>query len=290
MDAVTLKQSIESPAICSETRSEAIYNRTGHPVTVQEAMRHISSADYVLAGEIHTNPAHHDIQAHLVEELARRNRFRAVLFEMLEPRHDVVVASFTDGVTSIQQLESALQWGERGWRLWESYAPIFLSAKRGRLEVAHAGMDAELMRHVNQFGTLALPRRLREALGMAKDGEFVVNFEHLKAEVERSHSSTEAPAARLAVSQYVKDAYMAYRLASLGGPAILIAGNTHVRSDIGVPPHLRKYKPGARIVSVGMIDGAGRGGSVQQLIKQDGKPPYDFVWSTSSPCGASLAK
>ena len=69
---------------------------------------------------------------------------------------------------------------------------------------------------------------------------------------------------------------MADRLAVASGRAggILIAGNAHVRKDRGVPWYLARREPGARVVTIGLLE------------VEDAMPwpppdlPYDYVWFT----------
>ena len=67
------------------------------------------------------------------------------------------------------------------------------------------------------------------------------------------------------------------RLAAASGKAggILIAGNDQVRNDRGVPWYLARLKPGARTLSIALVE------------VQDGQSrapadlPYDYVWFTT---------
>ncbi|WP_197026472.1 ChaN family lipoprotein [Agrobacterium sp. UNC420CL41Cvi] len=260
---------------CRSSYVEAIYDASGRRVSVVEVIKRATLADYVLIGEVHNNIRHHNIQSHLISNLGNSGRFNSVLFEMLEPRHEDNAFAFKKGTISGKDLEKALQWTERGWPVWEAYMPIFEAGRKWGLAIAHAGMDSELMRHVNNFGFLALPRRMRTELDIQPDQELVVDFNSVKSEVAKSHAGDAKKVTRLAISQYIKDAYMAKQMVSSGSGAILIAGNGHVRKDIGVLQHLRKYSPFAKVVVIGLIENVGNDSS--EGI--DGRE-YDFLWST----------
>ena len=68
-------------------------------------------------------------------------------------------------------------------------------------------------------------------------------------------------------------------------PAVLVAGNGHVRKDYGVPQVLASLDPALKMASVGFYeDGANRKELVQSLAGR-----YDYVWLTdraerSDPC------
>jgi uncharacterized iron-regulated protein len=84
---------------------------------------------------------------------------------------------------------------------------------------------------------------------------------------------------------------MADRLAATAGMGggVLVAGNGHVRKDRGVPWYLARLRPGARSVSVGLLE-------VQDDIVEPALGlPYDYVWYTAraadrgEPCAKDIA-
>jgi uncharacterized iron-regulated protein len=71
---------------------------------------------------------------------------------------------------------------------------------------------------------------------------------------------------------------------------VLIAGNGHVRKDRGVPWYLARLRPGARSVSIGLLE------VTDDMLEPAKSPlPYDYVWFTprvddSEPCEAHDAE
>jgi uncharacterized iron-regulated protein len=80
----------------------------------------------------------------------------------------------------------------------------------------------------------------------------------------------------MADAQRVRDAAMADRLLSAPGPAVLIAGAGHTRTDRGVPWYLRARRPGVRVVSVAFRE--------VQASQQEPPPSeeanHDLLWFT----------
>jgi uncharacterized iron-regulated protein len=76
--------------------------------------------------------------------------------------------------------------------------------------------------------------------------------------------------------QRARDAMMADRLAAAAGKGggILIAGNGHIRSDRGVPWYLARLRPGARSVSIGLLEVS------DDMREPAADLPYDYVWFT----------
>jgi len=67
-------------------------------------------------------------------------------------------------------------------------------------------------------------------------------------------------------------------------PAVLVAGNGHVRTDFGVPQLASAQQPQARIVSVGFLETGARTAGM----------PYTYVWITAraergDPCAGMSA-
>jgi uncharacterized iron-regulated protein len=76
--------------------------------------------------------------------------------------------------------------------------------------------------------------------------------------------------------QRARDAMMADRLAAAAGKGggVLIAGNDHIRNDRGVPWYLARLRPGARSVSIGLLE------VEDDVLQPIADLPYDYVWFT----------
>ncbi|MFD1199987.1 ChaN family lipoprotein [Brucella gallinifaecis] len=268
--------SVSQKTICTKVINEEIFDRNGHKVDYQTVLRTSAQSDYILVGETHTDPRHHQIQTNILKHTGANT----VLFEMLEPVHEQITAQYAKGRISSGQFHTDLQWQQRGWPIWDAYYPIFEVATGQKAMIGHASLDSELINNVNKFGVLALPRQLRQELKLKAGEKSVVDFNEVITEIKRSHSIDDNTAQRLAISQYVKDAYMAYRLAKSQPKAVLIAGSGHVRTDIGVPVHLKQYQKDAKVVSIGLLERSdGNDADLKAQLKR-----YDFIWITSPQC------
>ncbi|WP_273794874.1 ChaN family lipoprotein [Brucella intermedia] len=267
--------SAAQPAFCTNLLDEEIFDRNGSKTDYKALLRVSAQADYILLGETHTDPRHHQIQM----DILKRTGANTVLFEMLEPMHEQIAAQYAQGQISSVQLHTGLQWQQRGWPIWNAYYPIFEVASGQKALIGHASLDSELIHNVNKFGVLALPRRLRQELKLKPGEKSVVDFNEVRNEIKRSHSIDDTTAQRLAISQYVKDAYMAYRLSESKPKAVLIAGRGHVRTDIGVPVHLKQYRDDAKIVSIGLLERSNGNADLKAQLKQ-----YDYIWITAPQC------
>jgi uncharacterized iron-regulated protein len=62
---------------------------------------------------------------------------------------------------------------------------------------------------------------------------------------------------------------------------VLIAGNGHVRRDLGVPLYLRPASPDARIVSLGLLEIETGKDRAADYFARGAERAYDFAWFTA---------
>ena len=254
----------------------------------------LDKARYVVAGEIHTNPDHHAVQARIIEAMAADDERPAVVFEMISadeiPALDAYLAqpdATADG------LGAAVRWTERGWPDFAIYRPVVAAALANRLAVHAGDLGRETIRRIGREGVSALPKGATERFGL--DQKMPAGAEaELTAELKQSHCGLlpDKAIAPMLTVQRARDGALADALieATGLGHGILIAGAGHARTDFAVPAIIHARKPGARIVSIGMMEVSdGETALADYGISADAPAPYDFVLFTpradiSDPC------
>lgn len=238
---------------------------SGRELSTAELLAAIRASDYALLGEQHDNELHH--------------RRRATLLMLLPPGAAVVAEQLPRGSGRIpfeRDVETSLVgagFDAKGWR-WPLHEGLFTAIARSEMPLYGGNLGREQMRRIVLEGDAAVPEDLRAWLAEAPLQ--APSQAALDGDLAEGHCG-QLPAAMLPGmrrAQRVRDAAMAAALRASGGrPALLIAGNGHVRLDYGVPTLLRARQPGARIVSVGFID--------------DGRLPaaalYTHAWITAAP-------
>ena len=106
-----------------------------------------TAQDIFLLGEIHDNPAHHDIQAQWIGRIAPS----AVVFEMLTPQQAQAVMDLPD--RGADDIRDVTQWDQSGWPSFEIYAPVFDAV--GNRPIIGAGVPRDDMRAVMAQGVVA---------------------------------------------------------------------------------------------------------------------------------------
>jgi uncharacterized iron-regulated protein len=258
----------------------------------------LADHEFVLLGEKHDNADHHRMQARVVGELAGAGRRPAVAFEMFTADDAPALAELlADGSATPEELREAVRWEEKGWPEWRFYAPIVEVALRERLGIVAANPPADWTHAIRREGLAGLEPQV--VADLALDRPFPPEHRRALAEQIRLAHCGYAPEKgipRQVDLQLARDAQMARSLLEAsrdagGAGAILIAGLAHARRDRGVPAHLARQTPEARVASLGFLEVIrDHTDPAPDLAERYGKsPPFDFVWFTprvddSDPC------
>ena len=235
----------------------------------------LAAARYVLLGEKHDNPRHHQIQALLLRALVDAGRRPAVVWEMITDEEASALARFVrSGARDPDRFGGALRWEERGWPPWRIYRPIAVVALEADLPLVAAGIGRrQLMAQAHGPASQPAGARLPEAAEA-----------DLAHEVREAHCGHSTPGMeRMMVrAQQLRDARMAGRMLGHPDGAVLIAGNGHVRRDRGVPFQLRALDPREHTASLGIVEV--RRGETRPEAYVEGAPglgpAFDYLWLT----------
>ncbi|GGD44922.1 ChaN family lipoprotein [Sinisalibacter lacisalsi] len=221
------------------------------------------SADIVVLGEVHDNPAHHAVQAEAVAALAPR----AIVFEMLTEAQAARVRD--DMLDDPAGLAEALEWSASGWPDFEMYYPIFAAARGAA--VRGAAVPRDETRNAMRIG---IPRAFgaeAEAYGLTGDLQAEELADRLNLQMAAHCDALPLELLPGMVDlQRLRDAVLARAaldaLAETGGPVVVITGNGHARKDWGVPAYIARTAPEVSLFSLGQ--------------SEDGAPPqggFDLV-------------
>jgi len=261
----------------------------------------LAAVRYRLLGEVHDNSEHPTIRARLIAAVAATGVRPAVVFEQLDLERDAAVVAAQAAGADAERLADAGRLDRKGW-LWPMHKPLFELALRLGLPVRAGNVSREMLRGDLQ----AAVDRETGAIWYARLHGARWTDEQaaaLRADIVEAHCGKLPPAIvpRLELAQRVRDASMAQALVddATPGGAILIAGNGHVRADLGVPVYL--HAPGlpgagAQSISLGLIEVAADEERAADFPRQlvATHPGFDYVWFTrpaarEDPC-ASIAE
>lgn len=232
---------------------------------------------FILLGEVHDNPEHHRQRAELLRQLLADGRPTRVVFEQMDRASDAALAAATRDPEAVAD---AGRLDRDGWR-WPLHRPLVEAALAGGAAISGGNFDRDLARRVVRQGIAAAPADLRTAVDAVPWS--AAQDETVRAAIEDGHCGA-LPADRvapMALVQRLRDAALAQAMLRAGEPrVVLIAGNGHVRSDLGVPHYLRAAGVAPRdIVAVGFVE------------EGDAAMPFDLQGATPrvprpDPCAA----
>ena len=207
------------------------------------------NAPLLLFGEVHDNAAQHALRLQALQAVVDRGARPALLLEMFDRERQAAIdavqqAAAADGIDSTtvtattasdphsldRRVDALIDAAGRapGWH-WPFYRPYLRLALQHRLPIVAANVSRADARRVIQLGLAAtgfqpeVPADIAQAQAQA---------------IEDSHCGAldSAMAARLANAQVARDQFMATMIAAhTRRGVVLLAGNGHVRRDIGVP-------------------------------------------------------
>lgn len=190
------------------------------------------AAQYVILGEIHDNPGHHQLQAEILAAMIRAGRRPALAMEQFDQEHQAALDSVrSSGARDPDSIADAGRFDRKGWR-WPDYKPLVALAADSGLRILAANVSREYVRALAKSGRAydglpPVPADLRA---------------RLEEEIVAGHCGFRPPTRTLAgmvEAQRARDAQMAATLEKGGDAgAVLIAGAGHARRSHGAPAYL----------------------------------------------------
>jgi uncharacterized iron-regulated protein len=208
----------------------------------------------VLLGEVHDNAEHHRLRLALLRRALEAGWRPALALEQLDrERQAELERARRERPGDAQHVLDAA--GGAGWR-WELYRPYVALALEYDLPLVAANLSREDARAIARGGFGAV----FDAAGLARlglDRETPADWQAAQErEIDAGHCHALPPEAwpALARAQLARDAVMAHLLREHGARGVvLLAGNGHVRRDLGVPRWLPEPDQ-PRVFAVGYLE------------------------------------
>jgi uncharacterized iron-regulated protein len=250
----------------------------------------VAIAQFHLLGEVHDNPDHHAIQAEILEAIGTRGLKPLVAFEQFDREHaDALRQRLASGTHEPDDIAQAVMFDRKGWN-WDFYRALVAIALRYGMPIRAANLSRNAASQIAKRGFAALGAERAAELQIEK--VWSTEREQVLREIIREgHCGAlpESAVPALAAAQRARDATLAESLrGDSPDGAVLIAGNGHVRRDLGVP----LYLPGSSC-AVGILEvEADKESAADYLESAAGAVPlYDLVcftprWERPDPCAA----
>src|SRR5262245_41766288 len=261
-----------------------VWDVRGARFVAPDAMvRALVGSRFVLLGEKHDNPDHHQVQAAVLRALLAGGRRPIVAFEMLTPDQAPALARYLAAAPrDAVGLGPAVDWKDSGWPDWAYYQPIAQAALDAGVPIVAANLTPATARALARGQRAALPASLagRYALDRPPSADLQAA---LTTEIREAHCG-HFPADRvdgMVLAQRTRDSALAESLLGGSDGAVLIAGTGHVRNDRGVPMYLRLQMPDATIATLAPLEVREAWTEpADYAAPYGGTLPFDWVWFT----------
>lgn len=202
------------------------------PSSVPALLAQVMPTPVLMLGEQHDAPEHQALQRDVVQALATRGQLGALVMEMAEQGRQT---THLPKDASEARVREALNWTDQGGWPWPAYSAVVMAAVRAGVPVL--GGDLPRGQMTAAMGTDALEKRvasavLQEQRQGIREGHCDLLPESQIAPMTRIQLARDDTMARTVVAAAEK--------AGAGKTVVLVAGNGHVRSDLGVPLYLPK--------------------------------------------------
>ncbi|MEX0739449.1 MAG: ChaN family lipoprotein [Pseudohongiella sp.] len=203
-------------------------------ISRSELISLVQQRSLLLLGEKHDNPDHHRLRLELLRAVLLPDGRSQVVLEMMERSQQVAIDTLVAGKLPSDDttLADRLDWDTEGWP-WALYGPVVKLALQ-----RDAGIRAG---NINRSEVMQIYSNSED--GEAIRGLNTEQLAQLERDIDSSHCGMLPPGQFPAMVrvQQARDKRMADALMSgidRFDQAILLAGNYHIRHDLGVPNYL----------------------------------------------------
>lgn len=251
-------------------------------------------AHFVLLGEVHDNPAHHQARAALLQRLLDQQPDTVVVMEQMSRDRDAALAqALHQSPVTLDQVLQAGQFDRKAWA-WPLHQPVLEVVVTRGVGLRGGNLERDVVRRIVREGDTAWPSdllALRQRTPWTDEQQ-----QTLAREIQDSHCGA-MPASMLpgmVNAQRARDAAMAQALLQARSSGalrvVLIAGNGHVRRDLAVPVYLQAAGVAASdIESIGYLEPGEPGEPGAPGARADTADPGTSTGSSPSASFASSA-
>ncbi len=246
----------------------------------------LATVPYVVTGESHNNPDHHQLQLRILKALFAEGRRVSLGLEIFTSEDQPALEQFSLSLQeSPEQLIDNLNWSPLRRTQWKSYQPLLRFAARAGLPMAAMDLSRREAASVRLHGLQVVPDTLVERFRLDRPLP-LSQQQTLIRDMNRAHCGLlfTDNLENFALAQRTRDATMAERLerADVGGGTLLLVGMGHARNDRGVPYLLSGLSERGQLVSLLFASVKPRLQSPADYRDWFGSEtlPFDYVWFT----------
>jgi uncharacterized iron-regulated protein len=213
----------------------------------------------VLLGELHDNAVQHRLRLEILQRAFTAGWRPAIAMEQFDREHQADIERARserplDADYLIEQAAPRTGKPGSGWN-WEYYRPYVALALQYRVPLLAANLSRSDAEKIVEHGYSAVfETAALQSLGLDRDRPQLLAAQEKEIDIGHCHAMPSEQLPSMARAQIARDAVMATMLREHGGQGVvLLAGDGHVRRDIGVPA---SFDPAvlARVLAVGFLE------------------------------------
>ncbi|MDA9689132.1 ChaN family lipoprotein [Betaproteobacteria bacterium] len=259
---------------CNLLGNEIIFEyETKNQVNLQDLISAMHNADIILLGEIHDNLFQHRARADLIGKL-QSEKF-VIVSEHLSSGNEITYSG-----SLLEDLE-IIGFNKKSWS-WPVHEVLYKKFEELSLPVFGGNLSHEDINNIYLGKKFSLSDTLNPLVDKS-----VLNSQSkdkLINDLVAGHCGVvegDLLSFMFKVQRY-RDASLA-QIATAVAPAIVIAGNGHVRRDYGVPQILKKINPSSHVVSIAFLEIDRLFETTDSVIKKLFKDAdTDYIWLTEA--------
>lgn len=234
---------------------------TGKGVEVDAIVNAAKGVKYVFLGESHNNPKHHEMQAKIIDALAKSGRQVIVGFEMFTRPVQDELNPWTLGWESEDEFIQKADWKKQWGYDFALYRPIFTVTREDKLPMVALNVPRDWVRSVGKGGYAALTANQKKEL---PDNLNLGNKSHKEifTSMMGGHPMTGSAGDNMYAAQVLWDEgmadtaikYMAKQPNNPNKVFVVVAGAGHVMYRQGINWRI-KQRTGESGITVVMVDG-----------------------------------
>lgn len=131
-------------------------SQTGRSVSPADIAKAARWTRFVLVGESHATPPHHQAQADIIRALAADGRYVVVGLEMLTKEKQSYLGLFSVGKVSVDAFPEYIDWKNQWGHDYNAYRPVFQAIHDLELPLYALNLPRDLVRRIGQEGPSAV--------------------------------------------------------------------------------------------------------------------------------------
>jgi uncharacterized iron-regulated protein len=210
------------------------------PVSFDELINDLSGVQVIYIGEMHTDPAHHEIQAKIIKEIYRIRSQVAIGLEMIDRTYQPVLDRWSEGDMDRQSFLQKVHW-YANWRFdFELYQNIFTFIKENKIKVFGLNIPFHIPPKIRVGGLENLSDDDKKHLPKTIDTSNQQHRAYIQPQFKRHQTMDKERFPSFDyfyMVQCVWEEAMAETIAEQLGSEVMIvlAGNGHIIHKFGIP-------------------------------------------------------